>query len=82
MVNSGVGGTKNRNLRTEVGCRSIVPIIYPTIFKCLVLVIYSIGIGTPGYVVASDSSVVLVLPRAAADMRGQYSTLRIGAAVV
>jgi hypothetical protein len=27
MANSGVRGKKDRNLRTEVGCRSIVPII-------------------------------------------------------
>jgi hypothetical protein len=33
MVNSGMRGTKERNLRTEVGCRSTVPIIYPIIFK-------------------------------------------------
>ena len=31
MVSSGVRGTKDRNLRTEVDCKSIVPIIYPTI---------------------------------------------------
>jgi hypothetical protein len=72
MVNSGVRGTKDRNLRTEGDYRNIVPIIYPIIFKYLVPVIYSIG--TPGGVVASGSS--LVLPRAAADTRGQYSTLR------
>jgi hypothetical protein len=27
VVNSGVGGTKDRNLRTEVACKNIVPII-------------------------------------------------------
>jgi hypothetical protein len=40
-------------------------------FKCLVLVNYTTD--TPGDFVASGSS--LVLPRAAADTRGQYSTL-------
>ena len=29
MVNSGVRGTKERNLRTEVDCKSIVAIILP-----------------------------------------------------
>ena len=52
---------------------SIVPIIYPITCKYRVPVIYSTG--TPGdFVVASGSS--LVLPRAAADTGGQYSTLR------
>jgi hypothetical protein len=41
-------------------------------FKYLVPV--NCSIGTPGDVAASDSS--LVLPRAAVDTRGQYSTLR------
>ena len=36
VVNSGVRGTKDLDLRTEVGCTSIVPVIYPTIFKYLV----------------------------------------------
>ena len=63
MVNSGVRGTKDKNLRTEVDCRSAVPIICPIISKYLVPVIY--GICTTGDVVASGSS--LVLPRAAAD---------------
>jgi hypothetical protein len=70
MVNSGARGTKGRNLRTEVDCKSIVPMIYPTIFKYLVPVIYSAV--TPGEFFASGSS--LVLPRAAADTRGQYSS--------
>jgi hypothetical protein len=83
MVNSGVGGAKDRNLRTEVGCRSIaisiIPIIYPIIFKYLVPVIYSIG--TPGDFAALGS--LLVLPRAAADTRGQYSILPYtGASIV
>ena len=43
MVNSGVGSTKDKNLRTEVGCRSIVPITYPITFKCLAPAIYSTG---------------------------------------
>jgi hypothetical protein len=47
-------------------------LIYPITYKYRVPVIYSTG--TPGdFVVASGSS--LVLPRAAADTRGQYSTL-------
>ena len=54
MVNSGVRGTKDRNLRTEGGCTGIVPIIYPTIFKYLVPVNYTNG--TPGDFVASGSS--------------------------
>jgi hypothetical protein len=41
-------------------------------FKCLAPVIYSIG--APGDFVASGSS--LVLPRSAADTRGQCSALR------
>jgi hypothetical protein len=45
--------------------------IYPIIFKYLVPVNYTTG--TPGDLVALGSS--LVLPRAAADTRGQYSTL-------
>jgi hypothetical protein len=49
-----------------------VPVIYPIIFKYLVPVNYSNG--TPGDFVASGSS--LLLPRAAADTRGQHSTLR------
>jgi hypothetical protein len=50
----------------------IVPIIYPITYKYRVPVIYATG--TPGdFVVASGSS--LVLPRAAADTRGQHSTL-------
>jgi hypothetical protein len=58
---------------------SIVPAIYPIIHKYLVPVIYSIG--TPGNLVASGSS--LLLPRAAVDTRGQYSTLRYtGASIV
>ena len=58
-----------------------IPIIYPTriISKHLVPVNYATG--TPVDVVASGSS--LVLPRAAADTRGQYSTLRYtGASIV
>ena len=48
-------------------------------FKCLVPVNYSDG--TPGGFVASGSS--LLLPRAAADMHGQYSTLHYaGASIV
>jgi hypothetical protein len=79
MGNSGVRGAKNRDLRTEVGCTSIVPIIYPTIFKYLVPVNYTTG--TPGGFVASGSS--LVLPRAAADTRGSYHTLHCtGASIV
>jgi hypothetical protein len=31
VVNSGARGTKDRNLRTEVGCKSIVPI--PVIYS-------------------------------------------------
>jgi hypothetical protein len=73
MVNSGVRGTKDRNLRTEVDCKSIVPTTCPIIFKYLVPVIYSNSTGTPGGFIASGSS--LVLPRAAADTRGQYSAL-------
>jgi hypothetical protein len=56
MVNSGVGGTKDRDLRTGVGCALVVPIIYPIIFKYLVPVIYSIG--TPGDVAASGFGLV------------------------
>ena len=56
IVNSGVRGTEDWNLRTEVGCTSIVPIIYPTMFKYLVPVIYSAG--TPGDVVASGFGLV------------------------
>jgi hypothetical protein len=47
-----------------------IPIIYPIIFKYLLPVNYTTG--TPGDAVASGSS--LVLPRAAADTRGQFST--------
>jgi hypothetical protein len=68
MVYSRVRGTKDKNLKTEVGCRSVVPIIYLTIIKHLVPVICSTG--TTGDVAASGSS--LMLPRAAADTRGQY----------
>jgi hypothetical protein len=32
IVNSGVRGTEDWNLRAEVGCASIAPIVYPTIF--------------------------------------------------
>jgi hypothetical protein len=64
MVNSGARGKKGRN-------PSRIPIIYPITFKCLVLVNYTTG--TLGGFVASGSS--LVFPRAAADTRGQYSTL-------
>jgi hypothetical protein len=46
-------------------------IYYPITFKHLVPVNYTTG--APGDAVASGSS--LVLPRAAADTRGQYSTL-------
>jgi hypothetical protein len=46
-------------------------IYYPITFKHLAPVNYTTG--TPGGVVASGSS--LVLPRAAADTRGQHSTL-------
>ena len=73
MVNSGVRGTKNKGLRTKVDCTSIVPIIYPIIFKYQVPVIYTTGTLGDFAFVASGSS--LVLPRAAADTRGQYSTL-------
>jgi hypothetical protein len=78
MVSSGVWGAKDRNLRTEVGCRSIIPIIYPIIFKHLVPAIYSVG--APGDVVASGSS--LVLPRAPADTRGQHTLRYIGPSVM
>ena len=50
---------------------SIVPIVYPITYKYRVPVIYATG--APGDFVASGSS--LVLPRAATDTRGQYSTL-------
>jgi hypothetical protein len=46
-----------------------MPIIYPTTFKHLEPVNYTTG--APGDFVASGSS--LVLPRAAADTRGQHS---------
>jgi hypothetical protein len=72
MVNSGVRSEKDRDLRTEVSFAPIVSIVYPTTFKHLVPVIYSIG--GPGGVVASGSS--LVLPRAAAGTRGQHSAPR------
>jgi hypothetical protein len=58
-----------------------ISIIHPIIFKYLVPVNYTTG--TPGDFVASGSS--LVLPRAAADMRGQHSTLQVhytGASIV
>jgi hypothetical protein len=84
MANSGARGTKSRNPKTEVDCRSIVPIICPIMFKYLAPVIYSVGLVqhcTPGDVASSGSS--LVLPRAVVDTRGQYSTLRYtGASVV
>jgi hypothetical protein len=75
MVNSGVRGTKDRNPRTEVDWYStLIRVEYQlsilSCFKCLVPVNYTTG--TPGDFVASGSS--LVLPRAAADTRGQYST--------
>ena len=66
VVNSGVRGKEDWILRTEAGCTSIVPIIYPTMFKYLAPAIY--GVGTPGDVVASGS--LLVLPRSAAGTRG------------
>jgi hypothetical protein len=44
---------------------------YKIMFKCLVPV--NCAIGSPGGFIASGSS--LVLPRAAADTRGQHSTL-------
>jgi hypothetical protein len=47
-----------------------IPIIYPIMFKCLAPVNYTTG--APGDYVASGSS--LVLPRAAADTRGQSHT--------
>jgi hypothetical protein len=81
VVNSGVGGAKGKGVRTEVGCRSTVPITYPTMFKFKYLapVIYSAG--ATGDVAASGSS--LVLPRVAADTRGQHSTLHYaGASIV
>ena len=77
------GTTKNRNLGIEVDCTVRVSYLisntWPIISKYLVPVIYSIG--SPGGFVASGSS--LVFPRAAADTRGQYSTLHYtGASVV
>jgi hypothetical protein len=68
MVNSGARGKKDRSLglRTEVGFASII-------FKHLVPVIYINSTGTSGGVVASGSSLVLPLPRAAAGTRGQYN---------
>jgi hypothetical protein len=74
--------TTDRNLRTEVDCKVLPlyeyrtyrqPTAYPTIFKYLYLVPVIYSVGTPGGFVASGSS--LVLPRTAADTRGQYSTL-------
>ena len=63
--------------------KSIVPITCPITYKYRVLipVIYTGSTGTPGdFVVASGSS--LVLPGAAADTRGQYSTLHYTGASV
>ena len=78
MVNSG-GDTKDRNLRTGVGCTPVVHVICPITSKYLVPVIYDTG--TPGDAVASGSS--LVLPRGATGRRGQYSALRYtGASIV
>jgi hypothetical protein len=79
MVNSGARDTVRRTGTLDRGGlvfysnASIVPITYPIIFKYLVPVIYSPG--TPGGVVASGSSLVLPRAAAAADTRGQYSTL-------
>jgi hypothetical protein len=74
-----ITGTSDRGGLVFYSNTSIVPIICPIIFKYLGPVIYSTG--TPGDVVASGSS--LVLPRAAADTRGQHSTLRYaGASIV
>jgi hypothetical protein len=55
--------------------------IYPITFKCLAPVNYTTCTGATGDFVASGSS--LVLPRAAADARGKYSTLHYtGASIV
>jgi hypothetical protein len=74
MVNSGVRGKKDRNPRSVYWCSTLIRaeylFVYPIIFKCLVPVNYTTG--TPGGFVTSGSS--LVLPRAAADTRGQYNT--------
>ena len=51
VVHSGVGGTMDRNLRTEVDCKallratSLAPTTCPVTCKCLAPVIY--GVGTP-----------------------------------
>ena len=77
MVNSGVRGTKEENLRSRcIGKTTLIRVeylfIYPITRKYRVPVIYTTG--TPGdFVVASGS--LLVLPLAAADTRWQYSTL-------
>jgi hypothetical protein len=86
MVNSGARGKKkDRNRRLgwidilQYPNTGRILIYYPIISKHLVPVNYTTG--TPGDTVASGSS--LVLPRAAADTRGQYSTLHYtGASIV
>ena len=81
VVNPGVRGKKDRNPRWLVFCSNTgrIPAICPVMSKCLVPVNYAAG--APGDFVASGSS--LVLPRAAADTRGQYSTLHYtGASIV
>jgi hypothetical protein len=78
MVNSGAGGAKQER-RPASGPRLVVSNIQPIMLKHLVPVNYSDG--TPGDVAASGSS--LVLPRAVAGTRGQYSTLHYaGASIV
>jgi hypothetical protein len=72
-------GTPDRGGLASYSNAGRMPIIYPTMSKCLVPVNYTAG--TPGDVVASGSS--LVRPRAAADTRGQCSALHCaGASVV
>jgi hypothetical protein len=72
-------GTADRGGLVTYSNTGRVLIYYPIISKHLVPATYTTG--TPGGAVASGSS--LVLPRAAADTRGQYSTLGYtGASIV
>jgi hypothetical protein len=83
MVNSGVRGTEQDERRSTSGLRSVVSNIYCNLSY---IQVPSAGkpydtTGTPRDFVASGSS--LVVPRAAADTRGQHSTLHYtGASIV
>jgi hypothetical protein len=74
MVNSGVRGTGNVRRTITSGPRWTVRVSYLISILLFHNLVSSTGTGnTPGDFIASGSS--LVLPRDAADTRGQYSTL-------